>query len=308
MTATITAEYNAVASYKTQFLAQYETLDDYDINRNFFESISAYEKVYGRDLLFFTESMWVAYTESECKNAGDFRRFHIIIKEYFQFCGKQPPTIKPTPYITENLRQRVVKDTNELSFILNSVFLPDSAETLDVMRKACIILLYYGINKNDIPYIEKEQISDDESCIKLPNGKILRDNIPDCFMKTLRTCKHMTYIISTNQQYTNEESRKRPLQETEYLIRSDSTSMKSLTVATAFIDKIFIRTDFGSVNKDLNSTRLIESGFYWWIETQETWKSPQSISGFKPLYEEYFGRLTSRARIYFDNYKIWRNL
>ena len=308
MTPTVTTERGSIASYKTEFLARYKTLDDYDINRNFFESVSAYEKTFGRNLLFFTESMWTAYIESECETLEEFSRVSKIINEYYQFCGKQPPTIESSYFITENLKRRVIKDEKELMFILKSVFLPDSEKTLDVMRKACVILLYYGVNKNDIPYIEKEQISDNKPCIKLPNGETLRDNIPNYFMDTLRVCKHMTYVVSTNQQYTNEKSKQRPLQESEYLIRSDSTSTKSLTVATPFIDKIFIRIDFDSVNKDLNCSRLIESGFYWWIETQRTWKSPQDFSEFKKLYEEYFGHLTARARIYYENYKIWKNI
>ena len=118
----------------------------------------------------------------------------------------------------------------------------------------------------------------------------------------------MKFVISTNQQYTSDESRRRQLQESDYLIRAEATFSKTETVSTAFIDKIFVRSNFKFVNKDLNSSRLIESGFYSWIKARKGESFGGAFSDFKVLYEEYFGKLTSRCKIYYDNYQIWKTL
>ena len=116
----------------------------------------------------------------------------------------------------------------------------------------------------------------------------------------------MEYAVSTNQQYTEHNSKIRPLQQTDYLIRSDSMLSQSEMIATAFVDKIFSRNDFRSVGKSLSSNRVIESGFYRWVERKEM--TAFTLNEFGKLYEQYFGKLTSRHRIYYDNYQIWKTL
>lgn len=293
---------------KNEFLERYNNTDDYDLYSELLHKINAYEQLFDRDFLFFTKSMLISFTESEFRKPEQFAVFTRLLKDYYSFYGKQPPIIEAVHFITENLRQHIVANESELRTILDSVFLPDEERTLDVMRKACLILLYYGINKNDIPSVKKEQVSDTLPCILYPDGGVFRENIPECFMDTLRLCKVMTFAVSTNQQYTSSESRNRPLQDSGYLIRAEATTSKSPMVATAFIDKIFARSDFGMVNKDLNSSRLIESGFYSWIKARKGESFRGEFSDFKVLYEEYFGKLTSRYRIYHDNYQIWRNI
>lgn len=293
---------------KSKFLSRYIDTDDYELYRSIINTIGVYEDLFGRDLLFFTKSMMIAFTETECKRPERFAEFTRFINDYYKFYNRKPPTIEAIHFITDKIRQRVVSDESELQFILDSIFLPDEAYTLDVMRKACLILLFYGVSKNEIPLVKKKQISDDQPFIMYPDGGVFRDNIPSSFMDTLRQCKSMKFVISTNQQYTSDESRRRQLQESDCLIRAEATFSKTETVSTTFIDKIFVRSNFKFVNKDLNSSRLIESGFYSWIKARKGESFGGAFSDFKVLYEEYFGKLTSRCKIYYDNYQIWKTL
>jgi hypothetical protein len=227
------------------------------------------------------------------------------IKNYCSYNKKTPPIITFGELdMSESVRRNSIRDIDELRFILNTCFQPDAEETLDVMRKTCIILLYLGINKNNIVTVRKTDIDCDKGEIFIESqNRVLNffKYLPDDFMDTIRLCKSMTSYKTLNPRHRFESAIK-SLQESDLLIRGDASRIQNKP--TLFVEKIFANP-FENVNKDLTPTRVMESGYYNWMFQNEG-EDEYDLARFREATEEFFYKPIKKYMHYFQNYISWK--
>lgn len=276
-------------------------LNDYIL---LFRTTSKYETFFEKDVLYFTRSQLIAMFEDLESTASTFEKRYTLLKRYFGNSFRKLPEISFDELdVYQSLRRRSIRDFQEFLYIINHSFQTDDMQTLDVIRKSCVILLYMGISKSEITEVKKSDFDEAKGTIVFTNSKITRSNIPTELISVLTACKKMDSYVPMNPKRSEEQKKK--LQQNDYLIRHDAQGSKD-KCSVIFIDKIFQGDRFAVVDKDLTPTRIIESGLFHWLYKKESEGIEFTTKKFQILLKEYFAKPISKYQQYFQNYKSWK--
>lgn len=274
----------------------------YDKATSFFNDVSKFEECFRCELLSFNKHMMLAVFDSLSYTEEQFVEAQQIISMYSDFVYKPCVSIEYSELMGRNVNgYRTLKDYKELLFIMNNIY---ESNTLNLMRKSCLILLYCGVDKKQVPYVKKDDVSDSENILTVNGNK---RKIPVEFAEILRECKATTFISNNNSRYTSYEANHMKLTESDYLIRSDPKRVEE-TVSPTFIDKIFTVGEFNlNTQKDLSARRIFQSGFFSWVYEKE---SPLGITReqFMNYYGIYYGRIPRRYENYYIEYLEWKEI
>ncbi len=292
-----------LSDHKTQFKKKVSDNDNDIYNyRLLFKLTAKYESFFGKDVLFFSRSQLMSMFEDMGSTASTFEKRYRYLERYFECFGKTIPLFSFNDLdVYENVRRCSIRDLNEFKYIVNSAFKPDDMQTLDVIRKSCVILLYIGVSKSEIPDLLKSDLDEDATRIIIRSNGVSR-SIPYDFLETLKMCKEMAFYVSSNPKRINEPPV--ALQNNDYLIRGDSQREDTEKCPTFFIDKIFNGDTFDSVDKNLTPTRVYEAGLYHWLYQQE--KEKYELKQFRDLLAQYFNKPIAKYQHYFQNYYSWK--
>jgi hypothetical protein len=235
--------------------------------------------------------------------ASTFEQRYRFLEKYYKAFAKKIPEIAFNELdVYDSVRRGSIRDYNEFLYILNNSFRQDECQTIDIVRKSCVILLYLGASKSEIPNVLKSDVDEISSMVRLRESGVIRKSIPAEIMNVLAICKNMTSYIFQNAKNGNEL--RCDLQNNDYLIRRDASTGNDEKCPVLFIDKIFRNNTFDTVEKELTPTRIIESGLYHWLIVKET--EPFNAKQFKELLKQYFNRDINKYQQYFQNYYTWK--
>ncbi len=266
-----------------------------------FKGLSRFEKFFSRDLLWFTRNQLLSVFETITSTSSSFEETCRRLKNYYSFHERAFPNISYDCLdMSESLRANSIRDNGEFRTLLQTEFQDDSKNTLDIIRKTCLILLYLGVNKNDIVKIKKDEVDCDNGTVFVSSNNKTIDILyilPDDCVDTIRLCKSMTNY--------NSIFGEKKLIDSDLLIRRDSSSSADSS-PTLFVEKIFAN-HFKSCDKRLNPTRVVESGYYYWMYKKETELGRDfEINEFKEYTTIFFGKSLKKYMHYFQNYVSWK--
>lgn len=293
-----------LSKQKSEFIKTLSETELHDFEL-FFRMIQKYETFYEKDVLFFSRSQIVAMFEDLDSTASTFEKRYRFLERYFEFCAKILPDISFSDLdVYQSLRRNSIRDFDEFLYVINHSFKPDNWQTLDVMRKSCVILLYMGISKSEITEVLKSDLDETAGTIVFRSSQITRSNIPLELLSTLKQCKEMESYNSANPKHINEL--RKSLRQNDYLIRCDASTDNNGKCPVFFINKIFDSDTFLAVDKELTTTRVIESGLYHWLYKKEKDGIEFNIKNFRELLKQYFNKPITKYQHYFQNYYSWR--
>lgn len=290
------------------YLSEHKTLFMRTLSENesrsyelFFKMIYKYESFFNKDVLDFSRSQLIAMFEDLNSTPSTFEQRYRYLKKYFDGYGKKISVIEFGDLdVYQSVRRGSIRDYDEFLYIINNSFRPDELQTLDVIRKTCVILLYLGLSKSEVTEMLKSDVDETAGKITFGESRTVRSDIPSELLEVLKICKQMTQYVNPLQS----SERPKDLQQSEYLIRRDSSLGDSEKSPVLFIDKIFRSEVFATVDKELTPTRVIESGLYHWLIKQE--KEKFDTKQFRELLKEYFNRDINKYQQYFQNYYSWK--
>ena len=269
----------------------------------FFRTTKRYEVFYEKDVLCFSRSQLMAMFEDLESTASTFEKRYRFLERYFEFCAKILPDISFSDLdVYQSLRRNSIRDFDEFLYIINHSFRPDDLQTLDVIRKSCVILLYLGVYKSELTAISKDDYDETNGTLRIERwGEEKR--LPIEFVNVLNICKRMNTYASSNPKHVNLSLK--DLQQNNYLIRCDA-SRGNEQCPSFFVDKIFNGDLFDSVNKSLTPTRVIEAGLYHQLYSLEKNGQPFQINIFRTILTQYFNKPITKYQHYFQNYISWK--
>ena len=291
-----------MSEYKTKFFVGLTDNESHSFEL-FFKMIRKYETFYDKDVLYFSRNQIIAMFEDMDSTASTFEQRYRFLEKYYESFAKKIPEIDFAELdIYESVKRGSIRDYDEFLYVINNSFRPDEYQTLDVVRKSCVILLYLGLSKSQITDVLKSDVDVPMRTIKVEEFGIMRQDVPAEIMNVLAICKEMTSYRLLNAKNASESQN--DLQQNEYLIRRDASIGNDNKCPVLFIDKIFKNDAFKTVDKELTPTRIIESGLYHWLIKQE--KEPFNIKRFRELLKEYFNKDINKYQLYFQNYYAWK--
>lgn len=293
-----------LSEYKSTFIKSLSESELHDFEL-FFRMIQKYENFYEKDVLEFSRSQLIAMFEDLDSTASTFEKRYRFLERYYEFCARKLPTMSFGDLdVYQSIRHSSIRDFNEFVYVINHSFKPDNLQTLDVIRKSCVILLYMGISKSEITEVLKSDLDETAGTIVFRSSQITRSNIPLELLSTLKQCKEMESYNSANPKHINEP--RKSLRRNDYLIRCDASTDNNGKCPVFFINKIFDSNTFLAVDKELTTTRVIESGLYHWLYKKEKDGIEFNIKNFRELLKQYFNKPITKYQHYFQNYYSWR--
>ena len=266
-----------------------------------FAQTARYEVFFGKDILDFSRSQIISMFEDLGATASTFEKRNRYLERYFEYFGRRFYELSFDDLdVYANVRRCNIRDVEEFKHIINNAFKPDDMQTLDIVRKACLILVYFGVSKSDIPELLKSDFDETTKTLNVNTIKVVR-HIPPDFIPTLRECRDIKTYNSVHPKLGIET---RNLQDNQYLIRSDAQRTNDEKCSIVFIDKIFSGDTFNVVDKNLTPTRVFESGMYYWLYRQE--ETEFDSTKFRNLIETYLNKPIKQYQHWFLNYCAWK--
>ena len=266
-----------------------------------FKMFCKYEKLYEKDLSDWTYSMLISVFENMRLSPSSFDERLRQVKSYYLYNNRQAPIIKYHDLDSSWMKSRYFDSFESLDKFFSEILCESEKDSLDIMRKACIYLLFLGVDKDRIPYIKKQSVSDTENHI---DGIAEDLNIPKECMEILRRCKNMKSYFVQNTQYRFNYS-ERYLTDSEYLIRGDADRAERDYISGVFIRRIFENDQLRNSHINPTIVTVHESGLFCYVYEKENDKI-FTANEFKELVEKFNPKIVGKKGYLHDKYISWK--
>lgn len=284
-----------------------------------FENTEKYEVEHGDDLCTMGETELQPLVDEIAGLKSSTSRSRIkLLKEYVAWCisegvsGACDSINNVKNSAVEAMRQRTVQNPYGLKVYLDSIFDPESDNTLDLVYRCYFWLAYAGLKQSDVENIRDSDVDLIDGVIRFNgNEYIIYPEARQAFKK----CVTLTHF-SFKGRYSS-ASIARARMDSDILLRGFKANPSIRTMRRTIISRVEDATNKGLINKQLSYQTVQMSGIFYRMYLRETAGLPVN---FYRVAEEYFGdkpyfsngqdvtvkRLKTHANTYLEDYENWK--